>query len=164
MLSGLIMVKSGIRSKKRLLYDDEQVVLEYFRLIQEKDIEQLMDLFVPDAVIYEPFSKLTGGLRGRSAIESFFRVVIMANDSLQYHLIIEKKSYLGIHRIDSENNNKNTANNSKVITVLVTFQRGDSVRARFTFEFSTDYSHNNVADIFSSRHNRIKALHIEFIK
>jgi hypothetical protein len=43
-----------------------------------------MDLFAPDAIVFEPFSKMTGGLKGKRAIESFLRVAIMANDTLQH--------------------------------------------------------------------------------
>ena len=68
------------------------MVFEYFRLIKNKDIEQLMDLFADYAIIYEPFSKLTEGLKGKSAIESFLRVSLMANDALQHHIIIEKEN------------------------------------------------------------------------
>jgi hypothetical protein len=139
-------------------------VFEYFRLIKNKDIERLMDLFAPDAIIYEPFSKLTGGLKGKQAIESFLRIVIMANDALQHHIIIEKDS--DIHRSevddkDSRNNknNNNSSYNMKLITALVMFEKGDSLKARFRFELSSD--HNNNAT--NSKHNKIKALHIQFI-
>ncbi len=51
-----------------------------------------MNLFSPDAIVYEPFSKLRGGLKGKQAIESFLDIVIMANDELQYNIIIENTS------------------------------------------------------------------------
>ena len=37
---------------------DEDMVHEYFRLIRTKDIYRLLDLFMDDAIIHEPFSKL----------------------------------------------------------------------------------------------------------
>jgi len=37
-------------------------VFEYFELIKNKDIERLMNLFSPDAIVYEPFSKLREGV------------------------------------------------------------------------------------------------------
>ena len=135
------------------------IVFEYFRLIKKKDSEQLLDLFAHDAVIYEPFSNITGGLRGRSAIEPFLKVAIMANDTLQYHMIIEKKPYDEMDKI----NNKDS---DKVITALVTFERGDSIRARFTFELSSDdddddYNNDHVSN---SIHKKIKTLHIQFTR
>ena len=51
-----------------------------------------MNLFSHDAIVYEPFSKLRMGVGGRQAIESFLRIVIMANDELQYHIVIENIS------------------------------------------------------------------------
>lgn len=48
----------------------EHIVFEYFRLIKNKDIEQLIDLFADNAIIYEAFSRLIEGSKGKSAIES----------------------------------------------------------------------------------------------
>ena len=74
-----------------MLYDnDEDMVFEYFELIRNKYIERLMNLFSPDAIVYEPFSKLRGGVSGKQVIESFLRIKIMANNELQYHIVIEK--------------------------------------------------------------------------
>ncbi|MFY9869800.1 MAG: hypothetical protein WAK17_08800 [Candidatus Nitrosopolaris sp.] len=36
---------------------DEDIIHEYFRLIRTKDIYSLLDLFMDDAIIYEPFSQ-----------------------------------------------------------------------------------------------------------
>lgn len=120
--------------KRRLPNNDKYIVFEYFRLIKNKDIKHLLDLFAYDAIIYEPFSKLTEGLRGRSAIESFLKVVIMANDALQHHVIIENKSDSHIENADTMNGNNTSYDNrnNKILTALVTFERGDSVKARFT--------------------------------
>jgi hypothetical protein len=139
-------------------------VFEYFRLIKNKDIEHLMDLFAPDAIIYEPFSKLTGGLKGKQAIESFLGVVIMANDALQHHIIIEKDSDSHRSKVDDDshnNKNNNIRYNMKVISALVIFEKGDSLKARFRFELSSD-DNNNTTN--SKHNNKIKALHIQFIK
>ena len=137
-----------IRNKKTLINKD--MVFEYFRLIKNKDIEQLMDLFADDAVIYEPFSKLTEGLEGKSAIESFFRVSIMANDTLQHHIIIEK---------ENQKNDMEKSCNSKIITALVTFERGDTMKARFTFELGSNGNNR----VFDSKRKKINALHMQFI-
>jgi SnoaL-like domain len=136
------------RNKKMLINKD--MVFEYFRLIKNKDIEQLMDLFADDAIIYEPFSKLTEGLEGKSAIESFLRVSLMANDALQHHIIIEK---------ENQKNEMEKSCNSKIITALVTFERGDTMKARFTFEFGSNGNNH----VFDSKRKKIKALHMQFI-
>jgi hypothetical protein len=136
-------------------------VFEYFRLINNKNIERLMDLFAPGATIYEPFSKLTGGLKGKLAIESFLKVVIMASDTLQYHVVIEKNPNIkDAHRAyqNSDQNSKDN-NSNKVISALVVFEKGDSLNARFTFELTSTY--DNYAN--ESRHNKIKTLYIQFI-
>jgi hypothetical protein len=44
-------------SKDRILLDNEDLVYEYFRLILRKDTRRLLDLFVEDAEIHQPFFK-----------------------------------------------------------------------------------------------------------
>ena len=139
-------MKSSVRNKK-MVRNDEDIIFEYFRLIKNKDIEQLMDLFAEDAIIYEPFSKLTKGLKGKSAIESFLRIAIMANDTLQHNIIIEK---------ENQNNNEKSYNSTSIVA-LVTFERGDTMKARFVFELGKNNNH-----VFDSKQKKIKALHIQF--
>jgi hypothetical protein len=43
--------------KDRILLDNEDLVYEYFRLILRKDARRLLDLFVEDAEIHQPFFK-----------------------------------------------------------------------------------------------------------
>ncbi|MGB8032504.1 MAG: nuclear transport factor 2 family protein [Nitrososphaeraceae archaeon] len=165
-------MKTHIRNKKRsLLSDDKDIVFEYFRLIKNKDLEHLLDLFAYDAVVYEPFSKLAGGLRGRSAIESFLKVAIMANDALKHEIIIEKKPYTTTMDDTSGNKDDNTIsygknNSNKSITALVTFERGESATARFTFGLNSDDEDSNNSNdrFFNSKQKMIKTLHIQFIK
>ena len=154
-----------------MLSDDEDIVFEYFRLIKNKDLEHLLDLFAYDAVVYEPFSKLAGGLRGRSAIESFLKVAIMANDALKHEIIIEKKPYPTTMDDTWGNKDDNTIsygknNSNKSITALVRFERGESATGRFTFELnSDDEDSNNRSDrFFNSKQKMIKTLRIQFIK
>lgn len=166
---------NGISNTGRLLYHNEDIVFEYFRLIKKKDIERLINLFSPNAIIYEPFSKLRGGLKGKQAIESFLKIVIMANDSLKHHITIENssdvknRSNIGNNDNDNRNNNKNNSISShdKVIIALVIFEKGDSVKARFTFGLSSDddnYNDNNNRDTNSKYNNKIMTLHIQFIE
>jgi hypothetical protein len=113
----------------------EEIVHQYFRYIDSKDLSGILDLFDYDAVVYEPFSKVTGGLKGRSSIEPFLKVAMMANSSLQRSMKIEKLA------------------KPNKLSVLVTFEKGDKVKAKFTFEFIDDLAAGK----------KIKALNIEFL-
>src|SRR5215208_2324699 len=77
------------KTKKKFITNKE-IVTEYFRLVQKKDTEGLKDLFWPDGIVFEPFSKLEEGLRGWSQIEPFMKVAIMANESLSYRIALEE--------------------------------------------------------------------------
>jgi hypothetical protein len=86
--------------------------------------------------VYEPFSKV-GELHGRSAIEPFLKVAMMANSELRHTVKIEKTM----------------SNNNNEITALVTFEKGEKVKGRFMFEFTED----------DLGEKRIESLHIEFL-
>lgn len=129
-------------SKERRILTEEDLVSQYFKLVTNKDVDNLLNMFAHDAVVYEPFSKSEEGLRGRSAIEPFLKVVMMANDRLVHNIVIEKKQRSG--------------NNVQVVA-LVTFEKGDKVKGRFTFEFDPDYGDS------LDHEGRIKTLHIQFI-
>jgi hypothetical protein len=153
-------------NKKKFVYDNEEIVFEYFKLVKNKDIDNLMELFAPDAIVYEPISKITGGLKGKRAIESFLTVTIMANDTLQHQVILEKEANLNEPKSDYKgSNDNNNNNNTNLITALVKFEKGDSVRARFTFELASDNSGNDDDGATSGKkYNRIKTLRIQFLK
>jgi hypothetical protein len=114
----------------------EQIVVRYFRCMDSKDLDAMLDLFDYDALVYEPFSNITGGLKGRPSIEPFLKVALMANSNLQRTIKIEKKP-----------------SKSNKITALVTFEKGDKVKSKLTFEFEDD----------EARGKKIKSLHIEFL-
>lgn len=114
----------------------KDVIHQYFRCIDNKDVQGALELFDYDAVLHEPFSNL-GELRGRSAIEPFIKVALMANSTLRREISIEK-------------NDKNP----DMITALVTFEKGDILKGRFTFEFTPD-NHQPGG-------KKIKSLRIEF--
>ena len=125
------------KSKESRPLTGEEIVARYFRYMDNKDLDGILDLFDYDAVVYEPFSKVEE-LHGRSAIEPFFKVAKMANNELRRTIKIEKAK-------KADNNNE--------ITALTTFEKGDKVKGRLTFEFIED----------DSREKRIKSLHIEFL-
>ncbi|HXP51795.1 MAG TPA: nuclear transport factor 2 family protein, partial [Bacteroidia bacterium] len=83
----------GKRERAKPPFDDGDIVYEYFRLIGTKDIYRLLDLFMDDAIIHEPFSKSEDGngrLQGKNAIESFLTVAMMASEGLREEVEIEK--------------------------------------------------------------------------
>ena len=115
----------------------EEIVARYFKCMDSRDLEGMLELFDYDAVVYEPFSKVEG-LHGRSAIEPFLKVAMMANSELRRSVKIEKTQ--------ETNNNE--------ITALITFEKGEKVKGRFTFEFTNDGDYSE---------KKIKSLHIEFL-
>ena len=127
------------KSKESRPLTGEEIVARYFRYMDNKDLDGILDLFDYDAVVCEPFSKVEE-LHGRSAIEPFFKVAMMANSDLRRTIKIEKTK-----KPDNNNNNE--------ITALTTFEKGDKVKGRFTFEFIED----------DSGEKRVKSLHIEFL-
>lgn len=120
----------------------KSLVFEYFRLINEKDVDGLLGLFTDDAVIYEPFSKLStagDGIKDRTAMKAFFQVAVMANEGLEYSITSQEPREVNEeYTISSSicNNSKKIvkAQNSSAITALVRFERGRSTYARFIFE------------------------------
>jgi hypothetical protein len=129
------------KSKESRPLTGEEIVVRYFRYMESKDLDRILDLFEYNAVVCEPFSKVEE-LHGRSAIEPFFKVAMMANSDLRRTIKIEKTK-----KADNNNNNDNE------ITALTTFEKGDKVKGRFTFEFIED----------DSGEKRIKSLHIKFL-
>lgn len=123
------------RPKVQLPQTEEQVIHQYFKCIDSKDPASIVDLFDYDAVVYEPFSNIKGGLKGRSAIEPFLKVAMMANSNLNRTIQIEKPI------------------RSNKATAIVTFERGDKVKGKFVFEFQND----------SAGVKKIKSLRIQFI-
>jgi len=126
------------KSKESRPLTGEEIVARYFRYMDNKDLDGILDLFDYDAVVYEPFSKVEE-LHGMSAIEPFFKVAMMANNELRRTIKIEKT--------------KKVNNNNNEITALTTFEKGDKVKGRFTFEFIED----------DLGEKRVKSLHIEFL-
>ena len=116
---------------------NEETVFQYFKLIENKDIDGILDLFDYDAVVSEPFSK-SQGLRGKASIEPFLKVAVMANSGLDRKIEIEKSA--------------NGKNDPHKLVALVTFEKGDKTKGRFTFKFTN-----------SDGAKRIKSLHIEFL-
>ena len=119
---------------------NQQIVNKYFQAISKRDVYDLLELFDEDAVVYEPFSNIKQGLQGKSAIENFLRVAIMANTGLRRTI-----------KFVDETEDK--------ITAIVTFERGDSVTGKFSFTFITSKDEKSLTS-----NKGIKVLKIEFIE
>jgi hypothetical protein len=146
------------------MLENKSIVYEYFRLIKQRDINGLLSLFADDAVLCEPFSNISAGLQGKSAIKPFLEIAMMANSGLTHSIAIEKPSTNNNNNNDKANKEghyNDDDNTTNKITALVTFQRGDSIRARFTFELAPILMEYSV-DIHSSR-KKIQRLNIQFI-
>lgn len=136
---------------------NKEIISQYFRLLQNKDIDGLKDLFWSDATVYEPFSKLEHGLRGWSQIEPFLKVAIMANESLSNKIAFEESSRIKNKDLKDEEKNIGNSNND-IVEALVTFQKDNVIKAKFRFELS-----NQANTIDDSERKKIKVLHIQFI-
>ncbi|HXX97360.1 MAG TPA: hypothetical protein VEL11_09625 [Candidatus Bathyarchaeia archaeon] len=125
---------------------NESIVYEYFRLIKTKDIDGVLNLFANDAIIYEPFSNMDEGLKGKGSIRPFLDVVIMATEGMKDEIEFEKAQ---------------DANRQEDQTIaLVTFERGGKTQARYTFELISRQEQYDYAD----GGKKIQTLRIEFIK
>lgn len=129
------MVSLKAKVKESMPLTGKQIVARYFRCIDTKDLDGILELFDYDAEVYEPFSNMTGGLKGRSSIEPFLKVAMMANNNLKRTINIQKP------------------NKPNSITALVMFEKGDKVKSKFTFEFQDD----------DGSRKKIKSLRIEFL-
>jgi hypothetical protein len=123
------------KTKDSMPLTGEEIVARFFKCIDSKDVDGILDLFDYDAVVYEPFSNVSGGLKGKSSIESFLKVAMMANSSLQ-------------RTVKFKNTSK--PNNIKA---LITFEKGGKVKSIFTFEFE---EHETIE-------KKIKLLRIEIL-
>jgi SnoaL-like protein len=105
---------------EKLVKLKETVVRDYFNKLASGDIDRLLKMFTDNAAVHEPFSKLKT-LNGRAEIESFLKVVVMANEGMHQELVIEKAG----ERVPENQ-----------ITAIVTFQKGSSIKCRFIFELN----------------------------
>lgn len=104
------------KADARALNPREDLVRRFFRLMESKEMEDLLNLFEYDAVVREPFSR-EKGLHGRSEIEPFLKVAMMASSDLRRKIEIDKFN-----------------GDADRVSALVTFERGDKLKGRFTFE------------------------------
>jgi hypothetical protein len=120
-------------SKDRILLDNEDLVYEYFRLILRKDPRRLLDLFVEDAEIHQPFFKQEEDIEiGAGALIMTARRIY---DLLAWYPHPHEKSKIEKRCIECYYNK----NNATCI-----FRLGQNVIIQFIFKFGYgDKSHPN---------------------
>jgi hypothetical protein len=122
------------------LTTNQKLVFECFKLASQNKIEELLELFADDVIIYEPFSKKEEeeGLHGKPAVRSFLNMMTLASDdSLRYD----------IFSIEEDSNDK--------IVALVVFEKGDKITAKFAFEMTPPGKDN--------KDKKIRVVRVEFL-
>ena len=135
----------------------------------------LLNLFTDDCAIYEPYSKglhsyydngiAKSCLKGRSEIESFLNIVMMASNGLQYEIkFLEEPMDIDYEQADEIFDSRS----SSIISALASFYRnegGDELKVRLMFHIMSKKNYDNVAAMNSDSNNndkKIKALWIQF--
>ncbi|MGA9317460.1 MAG: nuclear transport factor 2 family protein, partial [Nitrososphaeraceae archaeon] len=146
----------------------------YFHLINEKDMQGLLNLFADDCVIYEPLGKGTLlhndlrekiQLKGKSEIESFFNIVMMASDGFQYQIEFIDEP---INMDYNQPSDIFDSTSSSIVSVLATFYRnkeGHGLKEWLTFHVVSrkNYDSANTQDNdYSNNNKEIKTLWIQF--
>lgn len=102
------------------------MVYDYFRLIDEQDLDGVLSPFSDDAIVYEPFSRETNGLTGKAAIRDFLRITIMANagsfPAIEFANRDHEDGYATERDLETNE-----------ITALVTFQDDPKLKGKFQF-------------------------------
>lgn len=137
-------------------------------------MQRLLNLFTDDCVIFEPFSKkqrqpYDNGrdktyLKGKSEIESFFYIVMMASDGLQYHIEFIDKAF--DMNYDAQNGIFYSPSSS-IVSVLVTFYgkgEGYELKERLKFHVVPRKNYVSANTKKNDYHNskEIKILWIQF--
>jgi RimJ/RimL family protein N-acetyltransferase len=120
----------------RSMTANQKLVFECIKLASQNKIEELLELFADDVIIYEPFSKKEEGLHGKPAVRSYLNMMTLASDdSLRYNISIEEDS------------------NDKIVA-LVVFEKGDKITAKFAFEMTPSKDNKN---------KKIRVVRVEFL-
>jgi RimJ/RimL family protein N-acetyltransferase len=120
----------------RRMTANQKLVFECIKLASQNKIEELLELFADDVIIYEPFSKKEEGLHGKPAVRSYLNMMTLASDdSLHYNISIEEDS------------------NDKIVA-LVVFEKGDKITAKFAFEMTPSKDNKN---------KKIRVVRVEFL-
>jgi hypothetical protein len=149
-------------------------VSDYFYLINKKDMQRLLNLFTDDCVIFEPFSKKQQQLydngrdkthlKGKSEIESFFYIVMMASDGLQYLIEFIDDA---IDTNEVEPDDIFCSPPPSIVSVLATFYgktEGHELKERLKFHVVPRKNHVsvNIKEKYYQNSKEIKTLWIQF--
>jgi hypothetical protein len=122
-------------SKDRILLDNEDLVYEYFRLILRKDTRRLLDLFVEDAEIHQPFFKQEEDIE--TGTDALIMTVRRIYDLLAWYPHAHEKSKIEKRCIECYYNKNN---------VTCIFRVGQKIIVQFIFKLGhdgKDKSHSN---------------------
>lgn len=149
---------------------NHHIILEYFRLIDRKDTHGLLNLFTDDCIIYEPFSKEPSsyngirnekrGLRGKSEIASFFRVIMMVSDGLQHEIEFIDND---VDATDVQIEDIATSESSSIVSALASFYKnknGDNLKERLTFHIVSKLNDDTNERARPNSNKKIKTLWI----
>lgn len=136
---------------------NKQMVYDYFRLTDKKDLEGFLRLFSEDAIVFELFSKEEGGLKGKAAIQDFLQITIMASAGAERVIEFIDEYYEGAKTEDIETNE---------ITALVTFQGDGTIKGKFHFKFVIEIEvlEDNRGFSMTTPSKRIQELRIQIIR
>lgn len=152
-------------------------------------MHNLLNLFTEDCRIYEPFSKghvssdnevIDKPLKGRSEIESFLRIVMMACDGLKQEIKFESEPFRHIKLVDDTA----ISTSSSVVSTLTTFYKNEGVnklRQKIIFHIvsecdtepsdkipgNRENSSNSTDEneyIDNNRRRRIRSIYVQFIE
>lgn len=133
--------------------DDQNIVLKYLHLIDEKDMSGLLNLFTEDCMIYEPFSrgplsnegKGKKPLKGRNEIESFFHIVMMASDGLKHDIEFVCSPF----EHNRQMGDTVSSASSSVVTAVVTFYSDEArnkLKQKLVFHIVSELNHYTLED------------------
>lgn len=133
--------------------DDQNIVLKYLHLIDEKDMPGLLNLFTEDCMIYEPFSrgplsnegKGKKPLKGRNEIESFFHIVMMASDGLKHDIEFICSPF----EHNRQMGDTVSSASSSVVTAVVTFYSDEArnkLKQKLVFHIVSELNHYTLED------------------
>lgn len=133
--------------------NDQNIVLKYLHLIDEKDMSGLLNLFTEDCMIYEPFSrgplsnegKGKKPLKGRNEIESFFHIVMMASDGLKHDIEFVCSPF----EHNRQMGDTVSSASSSVVTAVVTFYSDEArnkLKQKLVFHIVSELNHYTLED------------------
>lgn len=147
----------GWRENNVRTVSNEQMVYDYFKFIDRKDLGSLLRLFAEDAIVYEPFSNEEEGLKGKDVIQDFLLITILA-DAGTYRTIEFSNGY--------HDGGKTEGKETDEISAVVMFGSNSAMKGKFNFKFiiETEVLENRRGLSMTIPSKRIKELHIQIMR